>query len=88
MANLFTLTGVKKLGAETYQTAISVVLPTAGVVLVDTYTAPSYTAAVGRPLPVIPTDVVSVVKIKNDGDMRGQTYYSTTAKATIVTAIG
>jgi hypothetical protein len=88
MANLFTLTNVKKVGAKTYQTAISVVLPTAGVVSVETYTAPAYTAAVGKPLPVIPTDVVTVVKIKNEGDLIGKTYYSTTAKATVVTAIG
>lgn len=88
MANLFTLEGVKKLGAKTYKTAITVSLPTNAVVSVDTYTAPSYTEAVGRPLPVIPTDIVSVVKIKKEGDLRVQTYYSTTAKTAIITAIG
>ena len=88
MANVFTLTGVKRIDGKTFGTAISVTLTTANVVAVDDYVVPTQGTNPGAPTQIIPTGVVSVVRVNAGGQNPiARVYYSTTAKATIVTAI-
>jgi len=88
MANVFTLTNVKRIDGKTFGTAISVTLTTANVMAVEAYVVPTQGTNPGAPTQIIPTGVVTVVRVNTGGDNPiSRVYYSTTATATVVTAI-
>lgn len=87
MANVFTLTNVKRIDGKTFGTAISVTLPTTNI-KVEAYVVPTQSTSIGAPTQIIPTGVVTVVYVNIAGNNPiSRVYYSTTATATVVTAI-